>query len=151
MTEADRTPMATQTYATHRHNPRMTGIGFFFVLVALIAFAVRGYGIGGHISMGIGLFGVIAAELILLAISREYTTRLQDRVIKLEMKVRGLALLTPAQQAILGRLDKRQVIALRFAPDDELPALVEQADREKLSGDQIKRAIKNWRPDLDRT
>jgi hypothetical protein len=32
-----------------------------------------------------------------------------------------------------------------------LPALVEQADREKLTADQIKRAIKNWVPDFDRT
>jgi Family of unknown function (DUF6526) len=143
--------MAPQTYATHRHNPRMTGIGFVLVLIAGIAFAARGYGIGGHVSMGIGLFGLVAAELVLLGISREYITRLQDRVIKLEMKLRGAEVLAPAQQAILARLDKRQVIALRFAPDDELPALVEQAEREKLSADQIKRAIRNWRPDLDRT
>jgi len=143
--------MATQTYATHRHNPRMTGIGFMFVLIAIVAFAVRGYGIGGHVSMGIGLFGVVGAEMVLLAISREYTTKLQDRVIKLEMKLRAAAVLTPAQQATFARLDKRQVIALRFAPDDELPALVEQAGRDNLSADQIKRAIKNWLPDLDRT
>ena len=143
--------MTTQTYATHRHNPRMTGIGFVFVFIAMIAFAMRGYGIGGRISMGTGLFGVIAAELVLLAISREYITKLQDRVIKLEMRVRGVAVLTPAQQAVLAKLDKRQIIALRFAPDEELPALVEQADREKLSSDQIKRAIKNWLPDMDRT
>jgi hypothetical protein len=143
--------MATQTYATHRHNPRMTGIGFFLVLIAIVAFAVRGYGIGGHVSMGIGLFGVVAAEMVLLAISRAYTTKLQDRVIKLEMKVRTAAVLTQAQQATFAKLDKRQVIALRFAPDDELPALVEQAGRDNLPADQIKRAIKNWLPDLDRT
>ena len=67
------------------------------------------------------------------------------------MKVRGMTVLTPAQQAILERLDKPQVIALRFASDGELGALVEQADREKLSADQIKRAIRNWVPDFERT
>jgi len=59
--------------------------------------------------------------------------------------------LTPAQQAILERLSKPQVIALRFASDGELGPLVEQADREKLSADQIKRAIRNWVPDFERT
>src|SRR5205807_872194 len=149
--KADTTSMPTQTYATHRHNPRMTGIGFFFVLIALIAFAVRGYGIGGHVSMGIGLFGVIAAEMILLGISREYTTKLQDRIIKLEMRVRAISLLTPAQQAVLARLTKAQIVALRFASDGELSGLVERADREKLSANQIKQAITNWVPDWDRT
>jgi hypothetical protein len=51
----------------------------------------------------------------------------------------------------VARLDKAQIIALRFASDAELGALAEQADREHLSADQIKRAIKNWVPDLDRT
>jgi hypothetical protein len=44
-----------------------------------------------------------------------------------------------------------QLVALRFASDQELPALVERADREHLSPDQIKRDIKNWVPDPDRT
>jgi len=42
-------------------------------------------------------------------------------------------------------------VALRFASDAELPALLERADREQLSSDQIKKAIKNWVPDWDRT
>jgi len=67
------------------------------------------------------------------------------------MRMRCASLLTPAQQAILLRLDKPQIIALRFASDAELGALVEQADREHLSADQIKRAIKVWVPDWDRT
>jgi hypothetical protein len=67
------------------------------------------------------------------------------------MKVRCAPLLTPAQQAACGRLGKPQIVALRFASDEELPALVERADREQLSADQIKRAIKNWVPDWDRT
>jgi hypothetical protein len=59
--------------------------------------------------------------------------------------------LTPAQQAILARLGKPQIVSLRFASDAELAALVEQADRERMTAEQIKRAIKNWVPDFDRT
>jgi Family of unknown function (DUF6526) len=144
--------MPTQTYATHRHNPKLTGIGTLFLLVAIVGFALRAYGVGSRREMmALGLFGLIACNFVLLFISRAYTTRLQDRIIKLEMRVRGAALLTPSQQAILAKLDKPQQIALRFASDAELPALVEQADRERLSADQIKRAVKNWVPDWDRT
>ncbi len=143
--------MPLQDYATHRHNPKLTGIGFLFLLISIVAFALRWFAIGGRYTMALGLLGLIASVQVLLSISRLYITKLQDRIIRLEMRVRGMTVLTPAQQAILGRLDKPQVVALRFASDAELPELVEQADREKLSGDQIKRAIKNWVPDFERT
>jgi hypothetical protein len=143
--------MPTQDYATHRHNPKLTGIGFLFLLVAVVGFALRWFEIGGRYTMALGLAGLIASIQVLLSISRVYTTKLQDRIIRLEMRVRGMTLLTPAQQAVLARLSRPQVVALRFASDAELPALVEQADREKMTADQIKRAIKNWVPDFDRT
>jgi Family of unknown function (DUF6526) len=143
--------MATQAYANHRHNPTLTGIGFMFLLLAIVGFGLRAFQIGGRYSMGLGLAGAVAVCVVLLSISREYTTRLQDRIIKLEMKIRCATLLTPAQQAMYARLSRQQIVALRFAPDEELPALVERADREQLSADQIKRAVKNWLPDWDRT
>jgi hypothetical protein len=143
--------MPTQDYATHRHNPKLTGIGFLFLVISLVAFALRWFEIGGRYTMALGLLGHIASVQVLLSISRIYITKLQDRIIQLEMRVRGMTALTPAQQAVLARLSKPQVIALRFASDAELPALVEQADREQLSADQIKRAIRNWMPDFERT
>ena len=145
--------MASQTYATHRHNPKLTGIGFLFVLVAIVAFVLRWFSVGGHRPMfAAGLAGLIAAEIVLLLISRQYTTKLQDRIIRLEMKVRtaGLVLQTP-QQAALARISLPQIVALRFASDQELPALIDRADREHLTPDQIKREIKNWVPDENRT
>jgi hypothetical protein len=129
----------------------MTGIGFMFLVIAVIGFALRWFEIGGRYTMAIGLLGLIASIQVLLLISRTYVTKLQDRIIKLEMRVRGVTLLTPAQQAVLARLSKPQIVALRFASDAELSALVEQADREKMTADQIKRAIRTWVPDWDRT
>jgi Family of unknown function (DUF6526) len=143
--------MPSQDYATHRHNPKLSAIGFLFLLVSVVAFALRWFEIGGRYTTALGLLGLIASIQVLLSISRVYTTKLQDRIIKLEMHVRGMKLLTPAQQAVLARLSKPQIIALRFASDGELPALVEQADRENMTAEQIKRAIKNWVPDWDRT
>ncbi len=143
--------MATQTYATHRHTPTLSTIGSLFWLVSVVAFTLHAFDIGGDYTIALGLVGLIVAVMALLAISRIYVTGLQDRIIKLEMRVRALSVLKPAQQEILARLKKAQVVALRFASDEELGALAERAEREQLSPDQIKRAIKNWVPDFDRT
>ncbi len=143
--------MPTQTYKTHRHNPKLSSLGFLFVALSIVAFVLRWFGVGGRVSFAAGLAGLIASITVLLSISRVYTTKLQDRIIKLEMKVRCAALLPPAQQATLMRLSTPQIVALRFAADDELPALLDRADREHLTPDQIKQSIKNWLPDLDRT
>jgi hypothetical protein len=143
--------MAPLSYATHRHNPKPTGIGFLFVVLALVAFALSWFEIGGRAMFATGLLSLSASIVVLLGISRTYTTKLQDRIIKLEMRLRCAQLLSGAQQASLARLSNPQIVALRFASDEELPTLVERAEREQLTADQIKRAIKNWLPDLDRT
>jgi hypothetical protein len=88
---------------------------------------------------------------VLIWISRVYTTRLQDRIIRAEMRLRALQLLTPEQQRMLSALSMKQLAALRFASDPELPALAERAARERLEPKDIKRAIRTWIPDFDRT
>jgi hypothetical protein len=142
--------MKPQTYATHRHSPTLTNAGSAFLLLAIAAFALRWFDIGGRYTMALGLLGLIGSISTLLTISRVYITRLQDRIIKLEMRIRCAPLLSPALQDAFGRLTRRQIVALRFASDEELPALIERADAEKLTPDQIKRAIRNWVPDWDR-
>jgi hypothetical protein len=143
--------MPTQSYENHRHNPRSTGVGFLFVVIAIAGFALRWFGIGGRSTFALGLGGLIGAIVVLLLISRSYTTALQDRIIRLEMRLRCAQLLAPDRQGALARLSRPQIIALRFASDEELPVLVERAERENLAPDQIKRAIRNWVPDWDRT
>ena len=83
--------------------------------------------------------------------SRTYITRLQDRIILLEMKVRCAEVLPAGQDARLRELTPKQIVALRFASDEELGELLERAIREKLPPTEIKRAIKRWRADLLRT
>jgi len=121
------------------------------VVVEIVAFTARWFLAGGCFSMAIGLAGVIGCQIALLLISRSYITRLQDRIIRLEVRLRGAELLTPEQQRLLGTAGMKQIVALRFASDAELPALLERAVREQLRPDDIKRAIKTWVPDLDRT
>ena len=145
--------MATQTYENHRHNPKMTSIGFLFVLLSIVAFGLRYFGIqvvDGLMTV-VAISSLIAAVVVLLLISRAYTTKLQDRIIKLEMKMRCATLLTPSQQTALARLTNAQIVALRFSSDAELPSLLDRAEREQFTPDQIKRAVKHWTPDWDRT
>jgi hypothetical protein len=81
---------------------------------------------------------------------RIYALRVQDRVIRLEERVRMLALLQEPLRSRIGELGDNQYIALRFACDAELPALMERALNEHLQRKEIKKAIVNWRPDYSR-
>lgn len=139
-----------QTFENHAHRPVATTVGYVFLIVALGAFAMRWMG-AGRASFAAGLLALCASVATLLVMSRTYTTRLQDRIIKLEMRVRTASLLTPEQQRLLGQLDNKRIAALRFASDAELPALLERAVREKLPPKEIKRAVRSWTPDNDRT
>jgi hypothetical protein len=141
----------TQSYANHPHRPILTIVGYLFLIAALVAFGLRWFGAGGRGAFAIGLLGLVGSLATLLAISRIYTTRLQDRIIKLEMRMRAAAVLSTPQQRMLDQFTNKQIAALRFASDQELPALVERAARENLKPDDIKRAVKSWVPDLDRT
>ncbi len=141
--------MSDQSYARHAHHPVEAYFAGGFTLVALITFV--GAWLFGWNTRDLGLISLALAVALLVSISRRYIVRLQDRIILLEMKVRGAELLTPEQESRLTQLDKRQIIALRFASDAEMPVLVDRAARENLSADQIKREIKSWRPDRFRT
>lgn len=98
-----------------------------------------------------GLILLTFAIFVLAYISRRYITRLQDRIIKVEMRMRCRDLMGAGADATLDRLTRGQVVALRFASDEELPSLLNRAERDSMAPDDIKRAIRDWRADWDRT
>jgi hypothetical protein len=138
--------VAEQSYAKHAHRPTLTTIAGVFTIasmVLLVISVIRDPSIG---SLGVLLLS--CGVFTLAWISRAYTIRLQDRIIRLEMHGRLLRL---GRDRDFGRLSTAQLTALRFAPDAELPALLDRALAENLSSRQIKAAIVNWLPDLHRT
>lgn len=96
-----------------------------------------------------------AFMLILLAVAfltwmiktRLYALRVQDRVIRLEERLRLSQLLSEPLRSRIPELTEDQLCGLRFASDAEVAKLVERALNEKLKRADIKKAIQNWRPD----
>jgi hypothetical protein len=94
---------------------------------------------------------VVSLALLVLAVnSRLKDLKVQDRVIRLEERLRYAALLPPAELAASSTLTLQQIVALRFASDAELPALISRALKESLDPKQIKQSIVTWRPDTHR-
>jgi hypothetical protein len=141
--------MAEQSFQSHTHRPTHTAIAALFALLALI-FIVRTMYFGTDMR-DLAILMTVFAVFVLAAISRVYIVKLQDRIIMLEEKVRAAELLPAGQDAQLSKLSPKQIAALRFASDEEFPALLDRAARENLAPKEIKAAVKNWRPDLHRT
>lgn len=78
---------------------------------------------------------------------RSFSLKAQDRAIRAEENLRHFVL---TGKVLDKSLTIRQIIALRFAPDEEFIALAERAVKENLSNDDIKKAVKNWKEDNHR-
>jgi len=100
-----------------------------------------------------GVFGVLlaAALVVLVFYARLFPLAVQDRLIRLEERLRCERLLPADLRPRIGEFSADQLVALRFASDAELPALARKVLDEKLTERKaIKRLIKNWKPDYQR-
>jgi len=97
-----------------------------------------------------GAVWVLTSVAVLLGflLARMFALSVQDRVIRLEERLRCERLLPPDLQARIVELEPGQLISLRFASDAELPALARKVLDEKIKDRKtIKQQIKNWRAD----
>ncbi len=87
---------------------------------------------------------------VMAGTSRNGALAAQDRIIRLEERLRLAALLPSEDRAHIDELTTKQLIALRFASDAEIPALVRKTLTQNLESKAIKQSIVNWRGDYDR-
>jgi hypothetical protein len=92
------------------------------------------------------MFLLICCVILISLYSRQFALRAQDRAIRAEENLRYYILTGKRMQ----KVSMRQIIALRFASDEEFVALTDRASLEKMTPIEIKKAIKNWRPDYHR-
>lgn len=92
---------------------------------------------------------VVAVGLFVVTLySRVMVNTVQDRVIRLEMRLRLKEVLTGALASRIGELTPKQLVGLRFAGDAELPGLVERCLSGELVNDEaVKKQVKNWQAD----
>lgn len=124
---------------------------FFVIPVLVINVLVVGYSLFRFPGKGgAWLFIVSFALLTLAGRTRSYATHLQDRIIRLEERLRLGSVLPEPLRSRIGELSDSQLLGLRFASDAELPGLVQRVLDEKLGRADIKKAVQNWRPDYSR-
>ena len=118
----------------------------FFALVANLVVAVvyLVYHVGFYSAWLVFISIVVIVPYLKI---RMYALKVQDRVIRLEERLRLEALAPPEWHAQIYRLSEDQLIGLRFAGDDEVVELAKQALEHHLNRKQIKERIKNWRSD----
>ena len=135
-----------QNYANHPHRPYVWNVAWVSALVAAGMLVWSAYQEPSSQSLALVLLGI--AVVIGVTLTRLFALRLQNRIIRLEMQLR-LARLGREQD--VARVSMSQLVALRFASDAELAALVDRAVNEQLTPDQIKRAVTDWQGDYLRT
>lgn len=142
-----------QTFANHtRLDPLFH---FFLVPVFALGLVMALIHFFAHLGEGDFRDHFHSALLILLAIAflvlvfkvRLYALKVQDRVIRLEERLRLMQLLPERLRSRIPELTESQLCGLRFASDAELPSLTERALNEKLSCKDIKKSVQVWRPD----
>jgi hypothetical protein len=140
--------MATQNYSNHvRLVP-----GFHFVLAGILFFTLIGSLInlymahGDHVRFHTALLVVVLTICcgFLFNYTRVFPLKAQDRAIRAEENLRHFALTGKLLDA---RLAVKQIVALRFAPDNEFVDLAKKAADGNMPPADIKRAIKNWKAD----
>lgn len=137
-----------QSYANHS---RLV-TGYHGVLFGLLAVILMGACVDMYHTVKRGDSSYDAALILTLSVAvmlaayyaRVFALKAQDRAIRAEENLRYYVL---TGSLLDRRLHTRQIVALRFASDEELPALVQRTLTEGLAPKQIKQAITSWRAD----
>jgi hypothetical protein len=143
--------MSTQSY--ENHTQLVTGFHkvllpiIFLTLIGAVVNLVESWGDHQRLYSA-SLIVVLAACLLFTALfARLFALKAQDRAIRAEENLRHFAM---TGKLLDSRLTAKQIVAVRFASDEEFVALARKAADESLAPDTIKRAVKQWRADTYR-
>ncbi len=136
-----------QNFANHRRLVFQYHVVAFLLIVANIGYAAWTAVTAFSVANLMYLLLVIAAFLVFWY-ARTFATAVQDRVIRLEERLRLERLLPAELQPRIGDFTVAQLVALRFASDAELPTLAREVlDQNIQDRDEIKKKVREWRAD----
>ena len=140
--------MEKKPQSLQNHTKLDPSFHLFLMPVALLLLIAAIYNLYQNLTLS-AVAHLVAAVWAIIALFkiRTYALKVQDRVIRLEERLRFEKLLPPALNARFYELTEQQIIALRFASDGEVPGLVEKTLAGSLPPKGIKQAVQNWRPD----
>ena len=141
--------MAEQNYKNHRQFVVSYHVITLLLLLAFLIGSIRNLIYTNRDNMYSASLLVLAGFILLSLYihSRTFAIKAQDRAIRAEENLRYFAL---TGKLLDTRLGIHQIVALRFASDEEFPALVQETIEKRLSNDDIKKRIKIWREDFHR-
>ena len=144
--------MAGQTGQTYANHTRWDPVYHFFAApVAAINVLVAIWNLTQNPSLMAGWFVILSLAFVVAVLKlRVYPLKAQDRLIRLEERLRLMQLLPPALGSRIGDLTEAQLVGLRFACDGEVAALAEKALGGGMSQKEIKQAVASWRADYFR-
>lgn len=139
----------TQHYSNHRQ--LVPTYHFFTFLLIIAQMVITGiYFFSDSMKETLLPYILVLTVVTILSVAlhaRTFALKAQDRSIRAEENLRYFIL---TGKRLNTHLKIHQIIALRFASDEEFAALAERANNENLSPKEIKLAIKNWRADFHR-
>jgi hypothetical protein len=137
--------MKQQNYSNHRRFVLMFhGVTFFLILLLLVSsiyYTVSAMNAHQSLKPGLFLFVISLVLMNLFFFARVFALKAQDRAIRAEENFRHYLL---TGKPLDSKLSIRQIVGLRFASDEEFPALAQKAAEENISENDIKKAVKNW-------
>ena len=143
-----------QNFENHVVIPKTLVVAAFSMLLGVICAVVGLINVmstAGICLIGTGVVLVGGAAIFGLVVARGYATKLQDRIIRLEMRIRLERVLPPDLQPDIPNLTIPQLVGLRFASDSEMPDLVREVTAGNIEDRKtIKQMVKHWQADLDR-
>ena len=142
--------IAEQNFKNHtRLVPMYHGVAFLLIVAGLVGSIINllnHHDASNHYSAAL-LVAIFVILLLLFFYARSFPLKAQDRAIRAEENFRHFIL---TGKPLDSRLRMGQIIALRFAGDEEFPALAKKAAEESLSAKAIKQAVQHWRADNHR-